>query len=139
MQFELDAYIRMHACGFKKIVDCAFDDTNFNTLHATAQLVLCDPPWNVRNEDHDKLDASQMKPFIDVMSKVPRPGGHAIIFFSVQQFNDWSSEARKQKTPDSRGKPESTFSLDPQLMSFQRDNSWVHSNLARSSCTLHFN
>ena len=140
MQFELDAYIRMHACGFEEIVDCDFDETgNCNTLHSTAQLVLCDPPWNVRNEDHDKLDGSQMKPFIDVVSKVLRPGGHAIIFCSVQQFNDWSSEARKHKTPDSRGKPELTFSVDLQPMSFHRDNSWVQSNPARSSCALHSN
>ena len=141
MQFELDAFMRMHPCGFEEIIDFDFDETgNCDTLNCTAQLVLCDPPWNVRDDDYDKFDVSKMDPFIDMVSKVLRAGGHAVIFCSVQQFNDWSKAARTHKSKDPKSRKEiSTFSVDLQPMSFHRDNSWYQSSPARSSCSLHSN
>ena len=81
-----------------------------------------------------------MDPFIDMVSKVLRAGGHAVIFCSVQQFKDWSKAARTHKSKDPESRKEiSTFSVDLQPMSFHRDNSWYQSSPARSSCSLHSN
>ena len=42
MQFELDAFMRQHPCGFEEIIDFYFDETgNCDTLNCKKQLVLC--------------------------------------------------------------------------------------------------
>ena len=55
------------------------------------------PPWNVRDDDYEKLDVSKMDPFIDMVSKVLSSWN---IFCSVQQFNDCSKAARTHKSND---------------------------------------
>ena len=73
-------------------------------LTGKVQLVLTDPPYNTRSEralansNYDFISPADVEAAAGVITSLLRPGGHAVIFCSVQQFENWKSELEKDET-----------------------------------------
>lgn len=69
-------------------------------LSGVVQLVLTDPPYNVRRlarkeqSDHDVLSEADMRACVDLFLRLVRPGGHLLIFSSAEQHPLWVSLLR---------------------------------------------
>ena len=60
-----------------------------------ADLILTDPPYTVRsranrnNSNYDKFRDSDYKDFALLCKKILKPGGHIVMFCSIEQFPKW--------------------------------------------------
>jgi len=73
------------------------EEAGVRPVLGNTQLVLIDPPYNIRrerrreNSSYDHLFPDDMNKVIQLVDDLLRPGGHCIIFCSVQQFPEWSN------------------------------------------------
>lgn len=65
------------------------------SLAGTVQLVLTDPPYNIRRlggkewSKHDELSEADMRVAVELFRVLLRPGGHLLIFASPAQHQSW--------------------------------------------------
>ncbi|CDF39110.1 adenine specific DNA methyltransferase [Chondrus crispus] len=89
------AAVRMYNCDFESFIEAYDALTEDEELHGKVQLVLTDPPFNVRRDrgrnhaDYDEIRKEQYESFVNCVDEMLRPGGHALIFCSAQQFTIW--------------------------------------------------
>jgi hypothetical protein len=88
-------YAGTYACCFRDLVRSHADLKGENSLFGSVQLILTDPPYTTRsmqglsNSDHDVLSPMDIKEASELISKLLRPGGHAIVFCAIEQLSDW--------------------------------------------------
>ena len=79
-----------------ELVDTCLHSQGVN-LNKNVDLVLTDPPYNIRkegnreNSSHDSFSEKDMKDLVDICEQVLKPGGHGIIFCSFSQFEKYRS------------------------------------------------
>ena len=124
--------------------------TESNLAFGDAQLVLTDPPYNTRrlqgkqNSDHDVLTEDDMERTVATVNAALRPGGHFIIFCSIEQFTKWllvfNDAVRRvesvriedgSRKPVTRYRP--IFRVDQAPMVFVRDSGYHTRNPTRTS------
>ena len=128
--------LRLHDVGFDELLE-ADEMEGLGSISGQVQLVLTDPPYNVRRErdaenaHYDAMSKAQMKDTVELISVLLRAGGHAVVFCTVQQFAQWSRYFTEHK---SMGKD--TFSVDKVPMVFSKHPSAVNGFPGRRSCSL---
>lgn len=145
LRVALRPFLRMYHCSFDDLIeqDDSAAPLGVDSIAGNAQLLLCDPPYNLRNErsransSYDSLTLKTMSNVVQVIDDVLRPGGHAIIFCSIQQFPHWFE---KLKTHVSEGEgaqiDEPAFSVDSVPLIIARHPSVNTTFPGRKSCTL---
>lgn len=135
---------RLYNCSFTELcIENNLDETT-PVIKCTVQFLLTDPPYNVRrlrgapNSDYDVLTPDDMKTVVDVAATLLRPGGHAVIFCTVQQFAIWYKLFCSHKTPDeeARSAAAPTFMVDAGPLIFTDHASRHRTNPAHKSCSL---
>ena len=97
--------------SFENFHDCVHESSWSNrSLRGKVQLILTDPPYNVRREstrdnaEYDSLSLEDMRQATYLFAELLRPGGHGIVFCSMRQFSQWydllSNYRRNQKAYD---------------------------------------
>jgi len=124
------------------------EDIDFDhEFNQNTQLLLLDPPYNVRrnagrdDSDYDVFTDKDMDEAITTIDSLLRPGGHAIIFCSIQQFPIWESKLRSHVSTESDEeiRPTSrngTFMVDKVPMVFVNHPQNNNNNPAFNSCSL---
>ena len=90
-------YAATYACCFRDLVVSHSKEAGKDSLMGKVQLVLTDPPYTTRNlqglpnSDHDVLSPMDIKDAGELIAKLLRPGGHALVFCGVEQLNDWKA------------------------------------------------
>ena len=114
---EVDSYARVLHTKVKNFYTEATSGAPFDTaLMQRAQLVLADPPYEVRfdrdhsNSDYDQLSERNMTRTVTICEQVLRPGGHVVLFCSADQFPEWKKKFVK---PDRNGLPSGKFDVTP--------------------------
>lgn len=80
---------------FDRLQENIEDCDDMPQIYGKTQLVLVDPPYNIRfevgrkNSGYDRLFPQEMDRVIAQIDNLLRPGGHAVIFCSFQQFPSW--------------------------------------------------
>lgn len=94
--FLLGRYVHAYNCSFDDISESYDSLGNDNReLSSRVQLVLCDPPFNVRrerglnNSEYDRLSFADMKRLVNRVTELVRKGGHIIIMCSREQHVIW--------------------------------------------------
>jgi len=83
-------------------------DTVGGNLSGNVDLILMDPPYNVRRESskknasHDIFTNDDMEDVVNLAVDMLKPGGHGIIFCSHLQFHSWYNllNAETEDVPD---------------------------------------
>ena len=94
LESEMAPYARLHCCKFQEVVE-VHEAIALEELEGVVQLLLTDPPYNIRrirgdeNSDYDAMTVEDMMEFVDLVGTVLRAGGHGIIFCSYQQHRRW--------------------------------------------------
>lgn len=87
--------VRLYQQEFQAFLDTYEVLAENNALQGNVQLVLKDPPYNIRREsrrknaEYDHVTHKDCEEFVDFVAEVLRPGGHAIVFCIAQQFDTW--------------------------------------------------
>lgn len=141
---SMQPYVRMHSGSFTDLIE--IDDTLYTgqSIVENVQLVLSDPPYNVRrqsgsaNSDYDFLSKDEMKDCVDHIADLLRPGGHVILFCTVQQFTIWESYFSRHMTdPETDDDdPTRTFSVDKTPLVLVKHPSMYTAFPGRFSCSL---
>ena len=109
-------------------------------LAGQVQLILTDPPYNIRNENnfsnssYDLLTKDQMRGVVDLVYELLRPGGHAIIFCSIQQFTRWERLFCARRSDEDDESP--AFSVDKVPLTIVKHPSVYTSFPGVASCAL---
>lgn len=142
MEKEIKPHLRMHNCPFEEFVEV---DDLFGVqspIVGNVQLLLTDPPFNIRrlagykNAQYDVLTEDQMKMVVENADSLLRPGGHAIIYCSIQQFKDWEVYFTSHTTQVDSKTVRPTFDVDPVPIVFTKHLSARNGASNRSSNTL---
>ena len=143
---DMQPFVRMFSCGFMDLEDnLSFEGVEVQPFGNT-QLVLIDPPYNIRressknNSDHDNLFPDDMANVVKVVDQLLRPGGHGIVMCSLQQFPAWENtfnryNRRQYASGHNRGNGK-TFAVDKVPMIFVRSSHSSTSFPGRATCTL---
>lgn len=92
---EMEKSFRMLCCSFEDMGEAHEHLYPRETLMESAQLVLTDPPFNIRRENgyrnsvYDSLSVKEMDAVVEVFDEVLKPGGHGLLFCTGQQFPLW--------------------------------------------------
>ena len=103
IQTVIDDKFAIFECGANSFISVCSEDPGAATIVGSVQLVLTDPPYNVRrtsnkkNSDHDCLGEDGMDEVVKTCVKLLRPGGHVVIFCSHQQFPIWEEKLTEKK------------------------------------------
>jgi len=98
------SYVAMYNCSFEDLVenyDMLMEDAP--PLKGRVQLILSDPPFNVRREanrdnaEYDILRLDQMDKSVESMYETLGPGGHVVLFCSTEQHETWKGLFRDTK------------------------------------------
>ena len=89
-------YLHCYCTGFDEAAE-SYDSLAGDTteLHGQVQLLLCDPPFNIRrirrlpNSEYDRLSLADMKRLCLHALNLVRAGGHVILFCSYEQHQVW--------------------------------------------------
>ncbi|KAK1858962.1 hypothetical protein I4F81_001561 [Pyropia yezoensis] len=88
-------------------------------ISSSVQLVLCDPPYNIRADRsleqsaHDVFTSDDMQRAARLFQTVVRPGGHVLIFCSAGQLGPWMDTLKALKDKDPVGRKSlSAFRVD---------------------------
>lgn len=88
-------------------------------ISSSVQLVLCDPPYNIRADRsleqsaHDVFTSDDMQRAARLFQTVVRPGGHVLIFCSAGQLGPWMDTLKALKDMDPVGRKSlSAFRVD---------------------------
>ena len=96
--------VRMYNCDFESFIEAYDALAEDDELHGEVQLVLTDPPYNIRRDkgcehaDYDRLKDEEYETFVECVDEMLRPGGHALIFCSAQQFKTWGEAFTSHRT-----------------------------------------
>lgn len=133
-------HVALYRCSFADLVETHHVVGGEESLDCSVQLVLSDPPYNCRRERgdenaaHDVLFDNDMEQVVDVIARVLRKGGHALVFCSIQQFNTWSDFFRSHgEREGNRWSP--TFTVSPSPDYFVYHSSAHKAFPGRQSCT----
>jgi DNA modification methylase len=94
LKTEMDMYVSFYTTDFKNLSQ-THGDVNGMDIDGSVDLVLTDPPYNIRREagrrhsSYDVLTDKGMSDFSEVVDDVLCPGGHAVIFCDFLQFGKW--------------------------------------------------
>ena len=114
---KMSQYCRVYDVPFEDLVS-ADESREHVPITGNVQLILTDPPYNVRrkrndsNSSYDRLTAEDMQASIEVFDELLRPGGHGIVFCSVLQFYEWFHYLETYKGPQSEGPTDAAASDD---------------------------
>lgn len=140
MERYMQQYSSLYLCEFQQLMEC-HETLNYEMLDDMVQLVLTDPPYNIRRErgkvdsEYDSITINQMKQVVQTIRNVLRPGGHGIVFCSYQQHQQWMDLFNDEK--ETNGTSNDVFSVDMTPLLFVRDNSNFTTNPThRNSSTL---
>lgn len=129
-------------CSFPELLD-AHRLTAFEDLESSVQLILTDPPYNIRRErgdehaNYDSLTLKDMNTFAGIAGSILRPGGHGVIFCSHHQFSHWVEALEGiVTTPTGHQKPAQVFAIDPLPLHFIRNSNVFSAYPGRYSSTL---
>ena len=136
--------------GFAKLYCCSYEDLpethklmGLEDLSNSVQLLLTDPPYNVRrnrgfdDSAYDSISFEQMKQVATTAGNLLREGGHGIIFCSYDQFALWFDALSIPEIPQGVNKhPMKMFSIDSNPLHIIRHPNFFSTNPGRSSCTL---
>ena len=94
--FVLGQYVHAYNSDFDELIE-SYDTlgNDRRDLGGRVQLVLTDPPFNVRrerglpNSGYDKLSFNDMKRVVNRVTDVLRKGGHVIIMCTREQHHIW--------------------------------------------------
>lgn len=134
-------YFRLYSCESNALVSANNLDVSAPVLDGSVQLVLTDPPYNVRrnrqakHSTYDELSLSAMRETVEVVAEMLRPGGHAVLFCTAQQFPIWQNLFQAVSS-ESEGPPSRMFMVDNAPMTFVDHPSFHRNNPARKSCAL---
>lgn len=92
-----------HNAEFRELLDeqeLTHRESLFSSVHresmlAFVNLVLIDPPYNVRrsrhddNSEYDLLKSEDIAEVVELCARKMRPKGHDHLFCSALQFNQW--------------------------------------------------
>ena len=143
--------MHMFSTQFSDLVNMVEDCDPTPDFIGNTQLVLIDPPYNVRSEarkpnsEYDLLFADDMDKVLQTIDAFLRPGGHCIIFCSAQQFPIWLSKIQTYSLRQSQvGADVSegsgrTFTVDSVPMVLVNKVNANKSFPGRSSCALQSN
>ena len=98
LEANLAKWLRLHCVSFDGLLEVDDLLSSFESIKGRVQLVLTDPPFNIRrmrgdeDSDYDRLSTEQMGHFVSVVDMLLRPGGHAVIFCSLAQFSEWETK-----------------------------------------------
>ena len=91
-----NTYLHCYNSTFEEVCEGYDNAGGDNTeLNGQVQLLLCDPPFNIRrlrdlpNSEYDKLTLGDMKRLVSLALQLVRPGGHVIFFCSIDQHPVW--------------------------------------------------
>lgn len=110
-------------------------------LAGTVQVVLTDPPYNTRrlagqeNAEHDVLTDQDVLDAVELFRILLRPGGHVLIFCSMQQHQHWVQALRASKDAAERGGFVPAFRVESAPIFMIKDPHAFHS-VCRSSMHL---
>jgi len=110
-------------------------------LAGTVQVVLTDPPYNTRrlagqeNAEHDVLTEQDVLDAVELFRILLRPGGHVLIFCSMQQHPHWVDALRASKDAAERGAFVPAFRVESAPIFVIKDPHAFHS-VCRSSMHL---
>lgn len=141
LESEMAPYARLHCCKFQEIVE-VHEAIALEELEGMVQLVLTDPPYNIRrvrgdeNSDYDHMTVQDMMEFVDLVGLVLRPGGHGIIFCSYQQHRRWVKLFSEKMVDNEDEEKSSMFAVDPTPLITVRHSNHFTGNPVRSSCGL---
>lgn len=116
----MEQFIRLYNCSFTQLTDT---DTVCRPersidISRNVQLVLMDPPFNIRREKgrldsaYDILDVDQMFGVVDAVDELLRPGGHVFIMCSAVQFAQWVVCFQEKTFVAENGKETAAFHVD---------------------------
>ena len=94
MQTHMAKYCWLHDVHFDDLMDTEAEVSGVN-LEGKVNLILTDPPYNVRNSrnrknsDHDVLTEDDMADCVKMFAKMLVPGGHGLLFCANLQFPLW--------------------------------------------------
>lgn len=137
MEKCIEKYVKMYLSEFNGVLD-DHEYIALEVIEEKVQLVLTDPPYNIRREqnkidsDYDSMTRDDMEEVVKVIGRALRSGGHGIIFCSYQQYEKWVSLFRNEKRNDGS----EVFSVDPVPFHFVRDCNHFSNNPGRSTTKL---
>ncbi|KAK1858203.1 hypothetical protein I4F81_000814 [Pyropia yezoensis] len=109
-------------------------------ISSSVQLVLCDPPYNIRADRsleqsaHDVFTSEDKQRAARLFQTVLRPGGHVLIFRSAGQLGPWMDTLKALKDMDPVGRKSlSAFRVEGHPLMAIKDAHAV--NLLRQSTT----
>ena len=113
-------FVRLHNCCFSELIDAdgqSRPDTALD-VEGNVQLVLMDPPFNIRRElgrrdsTYDSLHVDEMFDVAATVARLLRPGGHVFIMCSAVQFAQWVVCFRELTKENERGQMVPLFNVD---------------------------
>lgn len=137
-------YACLYNCSFEDIIETEEHDNEVGSttsrLRGEVQLVLSDPPYNIRSSQsrtgshYDSFTKEDMKAFSKLISELLRPGGHAFIFCSSDQFPLWKRYLQRETiSPETDDK---AFSVDHQAFMVAYHPTYERGKPGRTSCDL---
>ena len=140
---DMVKYVSFHTTHFKEL-DPAHADVTGEEIQGEIDLVLADPPYNIRreagrhNSSHDVLSDDSMSDFTEVVVNVRKEGGHAVIFCDFLQFakwhekfSDWEMPSQEEESGDEitpKDNMESLFTIERSPLQFIRRQGNYNSN-----------
>ena len=139
----MQRWVRMWHCCFRELVDT---DTGSRpngvpNITGNVQLVLTDPPFNIRRElgrdvsEYDVLTVDDMYDTVECINSLLRPGGHVVIFCSAEQFAQWVACFEDQKETGDAGKETTMYRVDKNDIVIVNSPGTYHSFAHRMSTT----
>lgn len=135
-----DKFFMLYSTSYDSLETLILNDQVQHKIYGDTQLVCIDPPYNTRrlankqNSSHDVLTAEDMSMVVEQVDQLLRPGGHAVVFCTVQQFVVWQKLFDQYKRMDD--KSSNVFSVDKAPMNFVNSPNNHKTAPHRSSCTL---
>lgn len=134
-------YFRLYSCKSNALVSANNLHISAPVLDVFVQLVLTDPPYNVRRKRQakhstsDELSSSDMRTIVQLVADMLRPGGHAVLFYTAQQGSIWRSLFQALSS-ESGGAPSTMFMVDNAATTIVDHPSFHRNKLATRSCAL---
>ena len=141
LESEMAPYARLHCCKFQELGE-VHEAIALEELEGIVQLVLTDPPYNIRrirgdeNSEYDAMNVQDMTEFVDLVGTVLRPGGHGIIFCSYQQHRRWVKLFSEKMNQNEDEEDSNMFAVDTTPLITVRHPNHFTGNPVRSSSAL---
>ena len=138
----MSPFAKMYGCSFEALQDL-HKLMGLENLSNSVQLLLTDPPYNVRRDrgmedsEYDVITFEQMIEVSRTASQILREGGHGIIFCSHEQISEWvEALSTPEITYSGHKEPTKVFAVDNVPLHIVRHPNYFSSNPRISSCSL---